>query len=209
MSRKFVITIAREYCSGGKKIGKRLAEELGVSCYDSEMFQMVSTAKNLKEGIAEKSSGAEGAKLYEAARRELNGQDLDSFLANSEIRISNLFEYQSEIIRILAEGESCVIVGRAANYILKDQKDVVRIFIHAPLSFRLKRASSIHHMSEPELRSYLKKIDDKRADYYKHYTNQDWRDVSDYDLSIDVSRYGIQGCVDFIKKYIANVFGED
>jgi len=209
MSRKFVITIAREYCSGGKKIGKRLAEELGVSCYDSEMFQLVSTAKNLKDGAVAKDSRIQGTNLYEAASRELNGQDLDSFLASSEIRISNLFEYQSEIIRILAEGESCVIVGRAANYILKDRKDVVRIFIHAPQSFRLKRASSIHHMSEAELRGYIKMIDDKRADYYKSYTGREWKDVEDYDLSLDVGRYGIQGCVDFIKKYVENEFGED
>ncbi len=182
MDKKFVITIARQHYTGGLKIGKLLAEELGVHCYDSELFTLV--------------SGDDGAEDKAAHDQRLKGTGLYDVSDGS-----NIFEYQSKIIKDIAERESCIIVGRCSNYILKDRDDTISIFIHAPEKFRIKRASSVHYMSDEELAAYLKRADDKKAEYYENYTGSSWYDVTQYDLSVDCEKFGIRGCVEYIKKY--------
>ena len=188
MDKKFVITIARQHYTGGLKIGKLLAEELGVHCYDSELFTVVSD-----DGT--ESKAAHDARIKGAGMYDISGE-------------SNIFEYQSQIIRDLAERESCVIVGRCSNYILRDRADTLSIFIHAPERFRIKRASSVHYMSDAELSQYLKRADDKKAEYYANYTGLSWYDVTQYDLSVDCEKHGIRGCVDYIKKYVEMYFSQ-
>ena len=102
----------------------------------------------------------------------------------------------------LAKRESCIIVGRCANYILKDDPDVVNVFVHAPIGFKLKRAQSRHYMPDAELRNYLAKVDERKADYFFKYTGCEWTDVKNYDLSLDTEKLGIRGCVDLIIKFL-------
>ena len=118
------------------------------------------------------------------------------------VYIKNIYDYQSEIITELAHRESCIIVGRCANYILKDNPNAINIFVHAPIGFKMKRAQSRHYMPEAELRNYLAKVDERKADYYLNYTGCEWMDVSNYDLSLDAGKLGIRGCVDMIRKFI-------
>ena len=208
---KFVVTIAREYCSGGQKIGTRLAEELGVSCYDSEMLRLVSRNENMQNDRVAGDKRIKDTSLYDVAKEiytdPLPTPNIDDVLTtkieDSEMAsIRDIYDYQSEIIHELAKRESCVIIGRCANYILKDEPWTINVFVHAPIGFKMKRAQSRHFMPEDELRNYLAKVDERKADYYFKYTGCEWTDVRNYDLSLDTSELGISGCVDLIKRFI-------
>ena len=208
---RFIVTIAREYCSGGQKIGTRLAEELGVNCYNSEMFRLVSKNENMKDDAVAHNAMIENTSLFDVAKsvytEPLPTPEVDDFLTtkfedDDMVYIRNIYDYQSEIITELAHRESCIIVGRCANYILKDNPNAIHVFVHAPIGFKLKRASSRHYMPEMELRNYLAKVDERKADYYFKYTGCEWTDIKNYDLSLDTSMLGISGCVDLIKKFI-------
>ncbi|MBP3718926.1 MAG: cytidylate kinase-like family protein [Eubacterium sp.] len=208
---KFVITIAREYCSGGQKIGTRLAEELGVNCYNSEMFRLVSKNENMKDDAVAHDDRIKDTSLFDVAKAiytdPLPSPEVDDVLTtkiadDDMVYIKNIYDYQSEIITELAHRESCIIVGRCANYILKDNPNAINVFVHAPIGFKMKRAASRHYMPENELRNYLAKVDERKADYYFKYTGCEWTDIKNYDLSLDTSKLGISGCVDMIKKFL-------
>ena len=208
---KFVITIAREYCSGGQKIGTRLAEELGVNCYNSEMFRLVSKNENMKYDAVAHDDRIKDTSLFDVAKAiytdPLPSPEVDDVLTtkiadDDMVYIKNIYDYQSEIITELAHRESCIIVGRCANYILKDNPNAINVFVHAPIGFKMKRAASRHYMPENELRNYLAKVDERKADYYFKYTGCEWTDIKNYDLSLDTSKLGISGCVDMIKKFL-------
>lgn len=203
MERKIVITLARQYCSGGLKVGKRLAEELGINCYDSEMFRLVSDDKAMTDCEVAHDARIKDTALFDIAKKTYEEQSDDAFAEEDEqLLMRNLYAYQSDIIRGLAEKESCVIVGRCANYILKDREDTISVFVHAPMDFRVRRASSIHNMPEPELESFIRSKDERKASYYHIYTGGDWQDASGYDLSLDTSKMGIRGCAELIRKYL-------
>ena len=208
---KFVVTIAREYCSGGQKIGTRLAEELGVNCYNSEMFRLVSKNENMKDDAVAHDDRIKDTSLFDVAKEiysdPLPSPEVDDVLTtkiadDDMVYIRNIYDYQSEIITELAHRESCIIVGRCANYILKDNPNAINVFVHAPIGFKMKRATSRHYMPENELRNYLAKVDERKADYYFKYTGCEWTDIKNYDLSLDTSKLGISGCVDMIKKFL-------
>lgn len=196
---KVIVTISRQYCSGGLKVGKILAEELGISCYDSEMFRIVSTPSGLDQEKASTDGGTVGSSLVEVA--DSHRSDIPDY-SDELVSLRNLYDYQSDLIRELAEKESCVIVGRCSNYILKDRTDTLSVFVHAPLDFRAGRAMTIHNMEEEELKRYILQMDQKKADYYHEYTGEDWQDAAGYELSLDSSRYGLRGCVDRIRRYL-------
>lgn len=210
---KYVVTIAREYCSGGQKIGTRLAEELGINCYDSEMFRLVSRNENMVDDHVAHDDRIKDTSLFDVAKAIYTDTDslpspedadylTKKFEGDEMVSIRNIYDYQSEIITELVKRESCVIVGRCANYILKDNPNSINVFIHAPIGFKMKRAASRHYMPENELRNYLAKVDERKADYYFKYTGCEWTDIKNYDLSLDTSKLGISGCVELIKKFI-------
>lgn len=199
--KHYVITIAREYGSGGLKVGKRLAEQLGICCYDSEMLTLVSDSSKMRDSRVAHDDRIKNTALFEVASKRYDGSDLPKE-SDDFISMRNLFDYQSDIIRELADKESCVIVGRCANYILRDRKDTVSIFIHAPLAHRMKRVSTMHSMTERELESYINSIDRHRESYYKYYTDHEWSDAREYDLTLNSEALGIQKCVDGIVSYI-------
>lgn len=215
--KKFVVTIAREYCSGGQKIGTRLAEELGINCYNSEMLRLVSKNENMRDDMVAHDDRIKDTALFDVAKeiysdplptREVNDILVDKIQDEDVVLIKNLYDYQSEIIMELAKRESCIIVGRCANYIMKDNPNSINVFVHAPIGFKMKRASSRHYMPENELRNYMAKVDERKADYYFKYTGCEWTDVKNYDLSLDTSKLGISGCVELIEKYIKIKLGD-
>ena len=205
MEKKVVITIARQYCSGGLKVGKRLAEELGINCYDSEMFRLVSDSKNLMDNHVAHDARIKGTSFFTIAKSQYEGHDFHDELppeSDDFLSMKDLFTYQSDIIRELASKESCVIVGRCSNYILKDYPNVISVFLHAPIEYRIRRASSIHNMPDKELISYINSMDRHKEDYYRYYTGHDWKNVRYYDLSLNSERFGIRGCVTEIENFI-------
>lgn len=207
--RKVVITIGREYGSGGRAIGKKLAQELGISFYNREILEMAARKTGMSEQTFEKiDETAASSLLYSIATGSyLFGNFMPHHL---EVPINDqLYIVQAEIIKNIAEKESCVIVGRCADYILKDRNDVVNVFIHANTEDRKKRAVSEYEINPNKIEQFLHKMDKKRSTYYNYYTECKWGFSSNYDLCLDSSKLGVDGCVELIKAYINEVLGED
>ena len=193
---KFVITIARETGSGGLNITRKLSEALGVPYYDRDLLRKASEVSGIHErlfGAADERIGLK--EMLSAAEKVYTGEvlppDSDDFTSTR-----NLFSFQARIIKELAETESCIILGRCANYLLADRKDVLRVFIHAPLEAREERVASYSLAWSPrEVTKYIRLEDKRRASYYRYYTGEEWRDAAGYDLSLNSGELGEEGCV--------------
>lgn len=198
---KFVITIARQYGSGGRTIGQMLAKELGVEYYDKDLIVKASEESGINVSLFanadEKNKG-----LFSRLKKKNYGGEVLSPSHKDYNSEENLFNYQAKIIRDLAQKESCIIIGRAADYILKERNDVISVFVHAPMDFLIKQAGAKHSMSDKDLEKYILKVDKERADYYKNHTGRDWTDARNYDLCLDSSKLGFEKCVEEIKAYM-------
>lgn len=187
-----IITISREFGSGGRTIGKEVAAKLGIHCYDSELIEKIAQESGLaKEFIAEKGEYAShGGWLANAFSygSSYNGTSVQDYL----------WKVQREIILELAEKESCVIVGRCADYILRDHDNCLKVFIHADSDKRAERIVKIYGetMAAPEKR--LQDKDMKRKAYYHFYTNMEWGEIQNYHITLDSGVLGIDKCVDII-----------
>lgn len=200
----FVVTFARGFGTGGKEIASRLAKELGVHCYENRILtlasQMSGLDKKLFQEVNEKVRDKGGLSTFlQGLPRARN------YIARNEKFASDdkLFEYQSEIIRNLADNESCVIVGKCADYVLRDRPNVVSIYIEAPRAFCVKR--TIEHMGvTPEVaHATIERTDQYRADYYKYYTHGNyWTNPVNYDLTLNSEKVGVDNCVKLIKDYL-------
>jgi len=196
------VTIARGYGSGGKTMGKRLAEELGWGYYDRELLRLASDESGISEELfAKADETARRSLLFRVARDALDGAvippDKENFISNE-----NLFRYQAKIIRQLAETEDCVIVGRCANYILRDNPNAIKLYIHAPEKNCVRTVMSLYGLTNEEALKRIQEIDKRRGDYYRYFTGQDWRFADAYDLCIDSSRMSWDQCIRLIKAYI-------
>ena len=197
-----VITIARQYGSGGRTVGKMLAEKLGIHFYDKELMKLASEDSGINEALfANADEKIKSTSLFRIAHNSYHGElippESDDFVSTQ-----NLFNYQAKIIKGLAEEESCVIVGRCADFILKDYDNVLSVFIHAPHEYCMEQAAKKHSMPSKELEKFIIKTDKHRADYYKYYTGREWTDARNYDLCLDSSKLGYDRCVEEIISYI-------
>ena len=197
-----VITIARQYGSGGRTIGEMLAKKLNVHYYDKELMKLASDDSGINEALfVNADEKVKNTSLFHIARKEYHGElippESDDFTSTD-----NLFNYQAKIIRDLAKEESCVIIGRCADYVLKDYPNVLSVFIHAPKEYCLEGAAKKHSMSPKELERFINKTDKHRAEYYKYHTGREWTDARNYDLCLDSSKLGYERCVDEIISYL-------
>lgn len=201
---KFVITIARGYGSGGRTIGKMLSKELGIHYYDRELLKLASDESGINEGLF--GSADERVKesvLFRVMKKSYSGEviapDSDDFVSND-----NLFTYQAKIIRRLLEeeSESCVIVGRCADYILRDQKNVIKIFIHAPLEHCINTLKELEYDTDKKLQKKIESTDKHRAAYYEYYTKRKWDNAANYDLCINTSEITYEDAITLIKDYL-------
>ena len=202
MKQKWIITIGRQYGSGGRAIGKKLAEALGISFYNREIIELAARRSGMSEEAFEKvDETAASSLLYSIA----TGSYMFGNYVSPQVDLplnDKLFIMQSEIIKSIAAKESCVIVGRCADYILKDRTDVINIFIHADKETRKKRAINEYGIAPNKVENYLNKIDKKRNTYYNYYTGEKWGYSTNYDLCLDSSLLGIEGCVHIIENLI-------
>jgi len=200
--QKVIITIARQYGSGGKTIGQMLAEDLQIPCYSREILRMASEDSGINEMLFNQADEKlKGIHLFGKAKGAYQGKvippESDGFVSND-----NLFNYQAKIIREIAEKESCVFIGRCADFILKDNPNVVSVFVHAPKDYCLQRALERSSMNEKEMLRFMAKTDKYRSDYYHYYTGRNWLDAQNYDLCLNSSKLGFEKCVEEIKAYI-------
>lgn len=199
---KFVITIARGYGSGGRTIGQMLSKELEVNYYDKEILRMASDESGINESMfALADEKLKNSLLYKVAKDVYSGEiippESSDFTSNK-----NLFNYQAKVLKELANRESCVIIGRCADFILKDTKNLVRVYVHAPIDYCVSNLKDILNQPEKEIEKTIIKTDKQRADYYKYYTGKDWRNAENYDLCLNSKELGFDKCVDIIKAYL-------
>ena len=202
MNNKVVITIARQYGSGGRTVGEMLSKDMGIHYYDKELIKLASEESGINERLfVNADEKIKMTKLFKMVKNIYTGQlippERDDFVSDK-----NLFNYQAKVIKNLAEEESCVIVGRCADYVLKDYDNVLSVFVHAPKDYCMEQAAKKVSMPSKELEKYIAKIDKRRADYYKFYTEREWTDARNYDLCLDSSKLGFERCVEEIKAYI-------
>ena len=187
-----IITIGREFGSGGRTIGREVAKKLGIPCYDQELIVKMAEESGFTREYVEKES--ENASLGSWAASAL-GMDGSYTAPTNQDR---LWAVQSRIIREIAEKESCVIVGRCADVILEDKADLLRVFIHADFEARAKRIVEKYGETEVPTEKRLRDKDKRRALYYQFYTDRKWGDIENYDIILNSSALGLERCVDII-----------
>lgn len=193
--KKRIITISREFGSGGRTIGKELAERLAVPCYDKELIEQLADETGLAKRYIEEQGEYAPSKnpfTYAFVGRNINGMSIADYLWN---------EQRKKILEI-AEQESCVIVGRCADYILRERDDVLNVFVHAPIADRAKRIVELYGETDVTPEKRLREKDKKRAINYHYYTEQAWGRSQNYQMTLDSSALGIKGCVDLILKAV-------
>ena len=186
-----IITISREFGSGGRTIGKMVAEKLGIPCYDAEIIQKMADETGFApDYVKEAGEYSPGSFLSAAFSNRMFGP------TNEDI----LWQHQYRVITELAEKGPCVIVGRCADYILEDKADCLKVFIHADLEFRAKRIVEVYGEKAESPEERIKDKDKRRAAYHRFYTNMKWGYAQNYDLTLNSGVLGIDNCVDIITK---------
>lgn len=182
-----VITVAREYGSGGRYIGRLIADKLGIKLYDKDFITEVASKTGLSEEYIESN---------EQKREILAGLNNGYYvgLNNSD----ELFIKETEIIKQIAERESCVIIGRCSNFILKDRKDVVNVFVYSDMEHKIKRATEFYGLEEEKAEKEIKRINKLRANHYKYYTDQEWDNHANYDICINSDELGVEKAAEII-----------
>ncbi|MDD6058597.1 MAG: cytidylate kinase-like family protein [Clostridiales bacterium] len=197
-----IYTIGREFGSGGKDVGEALSKRLGIRLYDKELLQQAAKDSGFCEEIFENhDERPTNSFLYSLV--------MDTYSANAysttpflDMPLNHkVFLAQFDTIKKIAAQESCVIVGRCADYALSDNRDCINIFVHSPLEQRIKAVSVRNNITENKARDMIQKQDKQRSSYYNYYTSKKWGDASSYHLTLDSSKLGIEGCVDVILKY--------
>ena len=196
-----VVTIARSYGSGGRKMGRLLAKELGYEYYDREILRIASDESGISEELFRQADEKQRIPLFRIAREVYTGEvippDSDDFISNE-----NLFRYQAKIIRELASTRNCVIVGRCANFILRGRDNVLNVFVTAPVVDCVRRVMETDGLNLEEAEKKIKKIDKRRADYFKYFTGRQWHDAALYDLCLNTGHMSEQKCVDIVRAYM-------
>lgn len=199
----YVITIARSFGSGGKRIGMKLAEELGASCYENQILTMASDDSGInRELFAEVDEKLRGSYIV----NRLKGLPSAYIIEPDEKKFVsdvNLFNYQAKIIRELSATETCVIIGKCADYILRDAKNVATVFVTAPKDFCVRTVKEQLFVSEADAERMVAKTDKYRGDYYKYYSGgKEWNDPANYDLCLNSERLGDDGVIAAIKNLV-------
>lgn len=202
MSDRFVVTIGREFGSGGLEVGKKLAEKLNIKFYDKELLSVAAKESGFSESIFEKADEKPtNSFLYSVVMGAYPMNSL--FFQNNDLLTNDkLFNLQSNAIRNIVKGESCVIVGRCSDYVLREEKKLIRVYLRADMEFRKKRILATYpEVTEKDVESYILKTDKKRASYYSYYTGNVWDCVKNYDIVINTSKIGIDNAVNEIESY--------
>lgn len=205
----YVITIARGFGSGGKDIGMRLSKELGIPCYDRQILTMASDQSGIDESIfVENDEKIRGKHIANFLRRMPVTGVVEPW-DRAFVSDVNVFNLQADIIRSLASSESCIIIGKCADDILRDRKNVISVYIEAPRHACVKSITEKMHVSPERAAKMIVSTDKYRANYYNYYTGgKIWTNPVNYDFVLNSDRIGREKCVEIIKNYVKIKFGE-
>ena len=194
----YVITISRKYGSGGRLIGQKLATKLGIPFYDKTIIEMAAKNTGISEGYIERSGETiANSFLFNMAYA---GQANYRYIAQSDTPINDKVYYAQEaIVKQIADKGGCVIVGRCAEYILRNNPNAVRIYVTAAMPDRVERAINEYGVEPEGVEKEIKRVDKGRANYFKFYTHEQWGDMELYDLCINTSHTGLDGAVEIIE----------
>lgn len=193
---KRIITISREFGSGGRFIGEEVAKKLGIKYYDKDIIGQIAEQSGFSpEYIRENAelSPKKGLFAYAFAGRDITGKSVEDMV----------YEAQRKVIMEIAEKESCVIIGRNADYILKDRDDVLNVFIHGAESEKVKRICKLYHVTETDAIKMMTDIDKRRMTNYRFYTDRKWGMAGNYTLSLNSSQLGYDRCEQIIIECIS------
>ena len=180
INMKVTVTIARSYGSGGKEIGKELAKQIGAKYYGREIIEML-----------------RGEETYDGDDESISTLD----------EATKQFEQQAKLIHSLAENDSCVIVGRCADYVLRDMDNVIKVYLYAPIRNCVKRVSRLYELNPDEAKNLVRSMNKTRGDYYEHNTGRKWSEITNYDLCLNTAGLETEQCVEIIKNFIQTKIG--
>lgn len=207
--RRLVITIGRQYGSGGSEIGTRLAKELGFDVYDKNILRMDSDESGIKESYFHLADEKAGNRLLYKIVTSLTPEKKAPSFGSDLISADNLFRFQSAVIRKLAEAENCVIIGRCADYVLDGMDGLVKLFLYADMDARIRRITEKGYYEPKDVKKNIKKIDRERREYHRYYTGKDWENLENYDLMLNTAKLGVEGTIRAIQNYLVlRGFGE-
>lgn len=207
----FVITIARGFGSGGKQIGLALSKQLGIPCYESQILSMASNYSGINKDLFFKvDEKLRGYHLIKRLMKSANKDDIVEPTDKSFISDVNLYNIQAKIIKELAKQQSCIIIGKCANHLLRDYDNTVSVYIEAPRAFCVKNVIERLGVTEEEAHRMIYQTDRYRADYYKYYTGgETWTNPVLYDMTLNSDRMGMDKCTELIIQYLKIKLGED
>ena len=191
--KKIVVTVSREYGSGGRYVAKLLSEKLGVKFYDKEIVTKLAEETGLSEEYIEENEQKRGI------LSTLENDQVTGLSSKDE-----LFIKETELIKKLARKDSCVIVGRCADFILKNNRNVVKVFVYSDMEDKIKRATKFYGLNKEKAEKEIKNIDKQRANHYKYYTEREWKEYSNYDICINSDTFGVEKSADIIYDMIQN-----
>lgn len=201
-----VITIGRQFGSGGRDVGEKVAEYFNIPFYDKELVEMAAQKSNIsKEALKEVDEHATNSFLYSLASGNYSMRGINAPIYYEMPINDKLFIAQADVIKEVAKKGSCVIVGRCADYVLENENiDMLNVFIHGSVDYRSKRVMESLGLNQSKARDRVIKTDKQRRTYYDYYTSKDWGVMSNYDICINAEKFGIEGAANLIINLIKN-----
>ncbi len=199
--KQYAVTIARGFGSGGRTIGLMLSEKLSIPCFDQDLIKLASEESGISVELFDRADEKVRPGLFKRGKKadlyRLVTPDSSEFVSDD-----NLFNYQAKIIRDLAASESCIIIGRCADEILRGRSQVIKVFVYADREFCIEKVMSLYALSKKEAIQKIETVDKNRQAYYKYYTGKEWDNVRNYDLCLNSGELGFAKCVDMIESYL-------
>lgn len=205
MDKKIIINVGRQLGSGGHDIGRMLALDFNAKYYDRELLNLAAKESGFSEKIFEQNDEKKGffKGLFNFGAPHVS----NASLYKSDFSQESLFQFQSDAIRKAAKEDSCVFVGRCADYVLRDFPNVVNVFVTASIDYRVEQIMNKQHLDEEAARNFIEKRENQRAEYYNYYTGKKWGHAASYDLCIDSSILGLVETEKIIAEFIRKKFG--
>ena len=196
-----IITIGRQFGSCGREIGETIARKLNIPCYDKELITMAAEQSGISQEVFEKADEKASNTFLYALLQASFPSTMQPMQVNDLPLNDKLYLIQFDIIKRVAKAGSCVIVGRCADHVLSEQKNVVKAFIHAPMIARVGRVMRVYSVDMKEAEEMINKNDKRRAKYYNYFTNNKWADMFNFDICVNSAKVGVEGAADMIIDY--------
>ena len=201
MAKRVIVTIGREFGSGGREIGKALADSLGVEFYDKELLEVAAKESGISRDLFESNDEKPVSSLLYSM--SVNPYSMGNLMGVDHVPINQkLFLAQFDAIRKIVRERDCVIVGRCADYVLEGHPGLVSLFVSAPMEARVARVMRRNNLSESDARSRIARVDKNRASYYRYFTDENWGQARTYDLCINSGNLDALGAVSVIKTFV-------